>query len=322
MNWKLKALIQNSVAALPSDLSYWVYYQLQRRFGALAVADPVESLRRGAYLAALIHKQGKTIRAKSFLEIGTGRQLNLPIAFWLCGADRIYTVDINPYLTYELVMEDIEYIRHHQDQIVELFGICAHQSLFMDRLKKLMTWEGEGIESLLALINTTYIVQRDTSSLRLSPNSIDYHVSCCVCEHVPPAILKKIFIESKKILKMGGLLIHLVDFSDHFSHSDNSISAINFLKYSEHAWNFLAGNKFMYQNRLRIDDFKKILIGAGLVILDQIPRVDDVALKSLKCGFRIDPCFSGKPVLVNATVSAWVLAKVSDLFDPRALNDR
>ena len=46
----------------------------------------------------------------------------------------------------------------------------------------------------------------------------------------------------------------MVDYSDHFSHSDQTISSINFLRYSDDEWQRYAGNRYMYMNRLRHDD--------------------------------------------------------------------
>ena len=279
----------------------------------MTVTNPVEELKTGIKFIERIQAQGRTAQSKSFLEIGTGRRLNLPISIWLCGAERIFTVDVNPYLTTELVIEDIEYIRHNNDKIIELFGVHARQPLFMERFKKLLSWRGKDIYSFLTAINTTYIIQRDSSRLILPPHSIDYHISRCVFEHIPPKVLERMVHESKKLLRIDGLLLHLVDFSDHFSHSDKSISSVNFLQYSECVWSLLAGNRFMYHNRLRIDDFLMMFSDAGLRIVEQEVEIDEKALRSLKEGFRLDKRFRNKPMSVNATASAWILAKIPDM---------
>ena len=46
-----------------------------------------------------------------------------------------------------------------------------------------------------------------------------------------------------------------IDYSDHFSHSDKSISSVHFLQFSDGKCNKIAGNRYMYMNRLRHDDF-------------------------------------------------------------------
>ena len=45
----------------------------------------------------------------------------------------------------------------------------------------------------------------------------------------------------------------LVDYGDHFEHNDHRLSNINFLQYSDALWRVIAGNRYMYMNRLRHD---------------------------------------------------------------------
>ena len=81
------------------------------------------------------------------------------------------------------------------------------------------------------------------------------HISYTVFEHIPAPILSDILSEAQRVLRPSGLAIHLIDYSDHFAHSDASISAINFLQYDDAAWSRLADNPYMYMNRLRADDY-------------------------------------------------------------------
>ena len=106
MNWKLKSGIQNTVAALPSGLSYQVYYFLQRRFGGYREANPVKRFEGGIALVSRIRRHGGTVEGRPFLEVGTGHQINVPIALWLCGAGEIVTVDLHRYLKRDLVTGD------------------------------------------------------------------------------------------------------------------------------------------------------------------------------------------------------------------------
>lgn len=310
MNWKLKALIQNGVALLPSKLSYSVYYLIQRRLGGLAAADPTDTLCGGVRLLERINKQGRTAHGKSFLEIGTGRRLNLPISLWLCGAEKIFTIDVNPYLTAELVWEDLEYIRKNESRIVALFGDHSRHPLFIRRFKELLSWTSNDLNGFLTLINTAYVVQKDSDELSLPSRIIDFHVSRSVLEHIPPTVMAGILKESKRLLRPDGLLVHSINLTDHFSHSDNSISSVNFLKFSERVWGLIAGNRFMYQNRLRIDDFLGLFSAAGLKVLLHETEIDRKALMALEGGLKIDKRFRDKTISVNATATAWILAEV------------
>jgi hypothetical protein len=128
-------------------------------------------------------------------------------------------------------------------------------------------------------------------------------------EHIPPRILVQILKEGKRILNKDGLLIHRINFSDHFSHSDNTITSVNFLQFSEAEWIKWAGNRYMYHNRLRIDEFLCLLKEADLKPVRVEPDVDAAAEELLKQGrLPLDKRFQSKPAEVNATLGAWVTA--------------
>lgn len=68
----------------------------------------------------------------------------------------------------------------------------------------------------------------------------DAHVSLAVLEHIPRDVLSDIFVEAKRLVRPKGVIIHKIDYADHFSYSDKRISAINFFKFNEHDFSLLA----------------------------------------------------------------------------------
>ena len=122
MHWKLKAAVQNAVAALPSSTSYAVYYWIQRHWGGLKRFTPLQGLATGIETWRRLEQQGATPVGKVFLEIGTGRVPLAPLAYWLMGAERTITVDLHPYVREELVAESLEYIVTHREEVAQLFG--------------------------------------------------------------------------------------------------------------------------------------------------------------------------------------------------------
>jgi len=99
-----------------------------------------------------------------------------------------------------------------------------------------------------------------------------------------------------------------IDFSDHFSHSDNSILPINFLQFDDMEWERLAGNRYMYHNRLRVDDFANIFRDTDLRILSMDAIINEKAREELREGFPLDDRFVRKNIDTNATTCAWVVA--------------
>jgi len=309
MRWRQKSLIQKMVdKLLPSKMSYIVYYFLQRKFGALRQVNPCAGLKAGLKLNVIIKNNCcSLVKDKIFLEVGTGRRLNLPISLWLCGASKIYTVDLNPYLKEELVFEDLEYIRNHQQKIKELFKQGeVDDEVFIERFNQLINCPND-LDVLQKLVNIVYLAPQDAAKLS-HVGKIDYHISYTVFEHIPPEIIKNILIEGKKIINREGRFIHLIDFSDHFSHTDKNITAINFLQFSQREWNRMAGNRYMYHNRMRVDDYKILFEEVGLCADIVFPHVDQVSLAKLQKGFDVNIQFKHKSFEDLATINAVVIA--------------
>lgn len=307
MNWRMKAAIQNVIAMLPSPISYAAYYAMQRRLGGLRRPAPAKRMAAGVRMADFIETWGGGIEGRTVVEVGTGHRLCLPMALWLCGAGEIHTVDLNPYLKPELVIEDIDYLRSHRGEIVALFGRHALAPGFDQRFQRLLARRCR-LPELLDLMHIRYLAPGDATRLPLAAGSADYHVSYTVLEHIPPKTLTAILSEGKRVVGTDGLLVHHVDFSDHFSHSDRSISAVNFLRFTERQWQRHAGNRYMYHNRLRIDELLALADQSGLTVLESEAHVDERSLRELSCGLRLDGRFAGKSPQVNATSSVWLVA--------------
>ena len=307
MHWMIKAGIQNSVALLPGPLSNQVYYAIQRRFGGLRSIAVEDKLRQGIEVAERAERNGLRVAGARVLEVGTGRRLNLPLSLWLQGADEITTVDLNPYLRPELVHEDLRQIRDERARVEALFG----ERLDHGRLRKLLALADDfNLDRLLDTCSIRYLSPGDAASVDLPDGSIDLHVSYEVFEHIPGPVLGAILGEGSRLLSADGLLVHYIDFSDHFSHSDPGIGPINFLQYGERAFGLLAGNRYMYMNRLRLDDFRRLYAGAGQRVLEQVAAPDPATAEGLARGKPpLAPAFATKPPDVLATLNAWLVSR-------------
>ena len=309
MNWKVKSLVQNIISIFPYKLSYSLYYQLQRNFGSLKKGNynPTSVFIGSIKLWKYIHKNNHSAKGKVFFEIGTGRVPVIPFSNFLMGAKGTTTVDLNPYIKEELCMEMLDYISKNESQVRELFGSL----LLEDRFSTIMKYHSEEVFSLkgfLKICNITYLAPADAAHTALKEGSIDFCISYTVFEHIPKNILKKIMIESNRILKSSGIHVHRIDYSDHFSHSDNSISAINFLQYSDRMWKWYADNRYMYMNRLRHDDFVCLFVETGNTIKyqhqDQSAKVKAILEKKL---LFLDDRFKYKNNDILSTTGAWFI---------------
>lgn len=292
MNWRLKARIQNGVAALPF-LSDATYFAIQRSVGGLRPAriDPLDRMRAALGIVTWAESAGFDVRGKVVLEVGTGRMVDLPTGMWLCGAGPIITVDLNPYLSLKLVAEARTIIRRNHNRVVEMFG-RQNDPLFQERLQILV---GTSVpdDGLLKRMNIVYMSPADAANLPLESRSVDLHVSHTVLEHIPGVVLSAILTEAARVLRAGGLLIHNIDPSDHFAHDDPSITRINFLRFTDSEWSRWAGNRFMYHNRLRAGDFVRLFEEAGVRIVKEERSVDDRSKAALRNGFQVAERFRG-----------------------------
>jgi SAM-dependent methyltransferase len=306
MKWKQKALLQNLVARLPLSLSYSLHYYLQRKAGSIGTVDLTRRLRTGLDLAECIVSQGRSVESGVFLELGTGLQVALPLVLWLLGASEITTVDLHRYLRPELVGDDVRRMRQEFEEIKVLLGKTPGTHFSTDRLTALLG-AGDELERLLEIAHINYQAPVDAINPQIGSHTIDYHVSYSVFQHIPPESLKVVVSQARRVLKPGGLFVHWIDLSDHYSHMDSSISAVNFLRFSEREWMKLAGNMYMYQNRLRIDDYVHLINDEGGKVLKLIDHVNERSLELLQKGFPLDARFANKDARTNATSNAWLI---------------
>ena len=284
----IKSAVQNIISLLPSRLADTVYYFIQRRAGRLRHVDPLLYLEQALMLMQCA-KTGHMMEGRTVFEIGTGRTANVPFAFWLAGAGRVITADLNRYLRPELVVESLYACRARKDGIIGLFS--KYQiPLNRDRLESLLACTTAGEALTTACVE--YRAPADAAQTGLPDSCVDFYVSVNVLEHIPPTLLAAIFSEAWRVVRPGGLVIHQVDPSDHFAQTDASLNAVNFLRYNPTQWKRRAGNRFMYQNRLRAPEYLRLVMEAGFKIGLTESEQDERALRELASGFPLHPDFS------------------------------
>jgi len=309
MNWKIKAFTQKILALLPNKISLSIYYLIQRKLGELKMFSPESRLVSAAKTWDILLNNGYSPSDKVFFEIGTGRVPIAALAFWLMGCSKTITFDLNPYVKRELIIEALQYIFKNQSKVRKLLA----PFLVEKRFQKLCRFNKKNFMSsdkILKQLKIFYYSPADAAKTALETSSIDYYISHAVFEHIPINDIYNILNEANRIIKNNGAFVHWIDYSDHFSHSDSSISALNFLKYNRKQWNFIAGNKFMYMNRLRHDDFVKVFKTSKQKIIKSITKNDKKVFHLLKNKkIKIHKDFDCKSKFNLQIRSAWFLLK-------------
>jgi hypothetical protein len=179
-------------------------------------------------------------------EFGGGKNLAQNL-FLSTIVDRQLVVDLNPMVDIELV-----------DQARSLLS------------KNVNFRSDKDIKSLSDLrhYRIEYRAPYDASKTDLSDKSLDACVSTNTLEHIPKESIKVIFKELFRTLKDSGIVSAQIDYSDHYAHTDSSITLLNYLTFSENEWkNF--NHDCHFQNRLRHNDYKLLFIDCGFTIVSE-----------------------------------------------------
>jgi len=114
----------------------------------------------------------------------------------------------------------------------------------------------------------TYRSPYDAARTDLDDKCLDACISTNTLEHIPVESIKQIFLELSRILKDTGIVSAKIDYSDHYAHTDSSISLLNYLYYSDAEWQKY-NHGCHYQNRLRHNDYKQIFGACGFSVVEE-----------------------------------------------------
>jgi|ERR1017187_904236 SAM-dependent methyltransferase len=146
-----------------------------------------------------------------------------------------------------------------------------------------LRWEpDDSVEAFCERLRLKYLAPCDCRALDLPAESVDVVVSRAVLEHIPPNVIDRIFVESRRVLRPGGLACHFVDNSDHWQFEDRNISRVNFLRFSDRMFWWTCINPLNYQNRLRHSEYRELLIKSGFTILRDESEIHPDSLAALE----------------------------------------
>src|SRR5437588_135104 len=137
MNWESKARIQRACAKLPL-IQEPAYYLLQATFGNLhRLTDPFPMLEACAELAGILERTGRPVAGSRVMEVGTGRTVNMPLGFFLCGSASVVTFDLHRYLKPSLVMASVRIISENKERVFRIFEGRTEPVGLRERLESL-----------------------------------------------------------------------------------------------------------------------------------------------------------------------------------------
>ncbi len=265
MRWQVKATVQKGLDVLPTSASERLIYMLQRR---VTRSQPIndkqfllhfeEALGHVRNYERQAQPSAKPLDEVRAFEFGAGWDLVGPLSMYALGLDQQALVDIRCLVRWELV-----------NHVMSLFA--RHHGTLERRAQRSLRRLGEdrvgSAEQLQRRFGIGYHAPYDARHTTFPDASFDLISSTFTLEHIPGADIVEILRECGRMLAPGGVISSSIDMQDHYSFVDPSISAYNFLRYSDRVWR-LINSRSHYQNRLRARDYVELHRRAGLHVID------------------------------------------------------
>jgi hypothetical protein len=269
MRWVAKAMVQNTLSALPKGVAMNAF--LQRHGTRSTVLTPERVAAKmgrvvGMHLGHLDAHSPRRRTETAVLEIGTGFTPLVPLGFYLAGVRSVHTVDIVELTTVRSVEELLRCLRSASSS-----GLLRRLCPWVDaeREAEMCSPPGSsaGLTQLLSTFGITYEVGT-ALNVSLEDASVDMIISNNVLEHVPPAAIAGILHESRRVGGPDVVVSHHIDLRDHYAKFDRSINVFNMLRFSSRQWRVL-NSRLEPQSRLRYPDYRAVIAEAGWQIVSE-----------------------------------------------------
>jgi SAM-dependent methyltransferase len=286
VNWRVKALCQLGLSVAP--LGETANYYAQRYVTGNAALSyhflRILKAKAANHIDAMHSHLAVPLSQAVVYQFGAGWELGLPLLLWALGVDHQILADRRCLVRIELV----------NDVVNKLGQMYAELRLCRQPKRELESDLERALATLRECYGIDYRAPLDAASTGFGDGTIDCVIAYDTLEHIPQRELKSILEECRRVLKPDGAMIFKVDYQDHYSFSDENISAYNFLRYSDRTWRLF--NPYLhYQNRLRHPDYVAAFKDAGLETL-QVKKIGptgedlrQVQELGLAAGFRHYP---------------------------------
>jgi hypothetical protein len=279
--WKVKASAQSMFSRLPAG--HRINMVFQRATGGLPISDAAMASSRELathHLDAIARHSDLDITTATFFEFGAGFDLHMPLLFRALGVRRQIVVDIRPLARPALVRDIVERLRRQFTDGVVPLELDPWTDPFLTYLEHL------GVE---------YRAPGDARDTRLPAGSVAAVTSTNTLEHIPPADIAAIYAECRRIIDPNGILSFQIDYSDHYSHFDQSLSPYNFLQYEDREWRRY-NNDLHFQNRLRHRDHVALVEAAGFEIVECQTTTGTPSEREALSRLHLASPFAGRPL--------------------------
>ncbi|WP_296716940.1 hypothetical protein [Erythrobacter sp.] len=209
---------------------------------------------------SMIRQAGGRIEGARVLEIGSGWIPVAPLIYRIAGAREVVLSDQHRLLHPRSVQAAVAFLRKRTSRLARELDVDeARVSEVLD-----VPMSGR-LSSMLEALGLRYVVPLNGETLK---GEIDIAYTHTVLEHIPPEALTEVFALVRTRLGKGGVFCNGIDNSDHRRSYDEGLSTVDFLSYSDFAWDMQCINPQDYTNRLRHSDYICLLTETGFKLLN------------------------------------------------------
>jgi hypothetical protein len=262
-HWKTKALLQKLIWTVPGGL------KLNAHLSRATAGHLVEVELFQKHAPNFFRQMDKLKEfwqpisdKRSFLEIGTGWDLDIAVLARLTGFGRVVTSDAFPHLD----NRQIESALTHFSKLLE--EIALHSSLPRDAIVSALD-SAQGIPggAVCEALQLEYVAPVSRNYSEFADESFDVIYSTAVFEHMYAADALETLKQISRMLTSRGFTTNIIDLKDHFAYFQRGLPYNHFLSLSEKQWKFWAGNPMSHTNRLLVSDWERLFAQAGLEIV-------------------------------------------------------
>lgn len=256
INWKLKALLYK----------IFIFFNLKKIFYLTQKYITKRSRINFRVISEnwINHAENvEKFECKNILEIGAGKSLeqNIYLAYLFNGEVNQTAIDINQMLDFELFNDASKKISN--------------------LINKKYKGSIKNLDDLSVKYNIQYKAPFSLDELVNTGVKFDMCISTTTLEHFSVEDLKVFLKKIDIVLKGKQLISSVIDYSDHYAHTDNKITKLNFLKFNETTWEKY-NNKYLFQNRLRHQDYRNLFRDYNFNIIkekkgDMLERIENLS---------------------------------------------
>lgn len=297
MDWRVKSRAFRLFDVAPGGRQA---YYLTQRYVTKTLPRPMTPTAETAswflvHADAIRRQTGGELGAARLFEFGAGWDLYSNLTLWCLGVEHQLVVDLNRWLKPWAIDAVAAHLR-------------ADPPAGAVRVPEHAVDPGALEASLLQHYGIDYRAPADARALAVSAGGVDVVATTSVLEHIPPASLTEILTESHRVCHAGSLASHVIDYSDHYAHSDAGITPYNFLTFTPEQWR-RHNPDIHFQNRLRHADYRALFAETGWEVLEEEVVVPPDAEPTL-AGLTLAAPYDALPVAeVAPTTGRFLLAR-------------